>query len=163
MKPGDHPDFFRSPPPPGRSRESTIVLDRTGRFFHEGELVAHRGLAEGFASWISVHPDDGRYILTNGYDWCYFQVEDTPYFVVAVASEGDEVMVELFDGAREALDARTLAVHEDDVLRCRVKGGRFPARFTRQAQLMLAPLLAEDGLAIVVGNERHPIARVTSP
>src|SRR5262249_32567480 len=31
MKPGDHPDFFRLPPPPGRSRESRIVLDDLGR------------------------------------------------------------------------------------------------------------------------------------
>jgi hypothetical protein len=26
-------------------------------------------------SWIARHPHDGRLILTNGYDWCYFQAE----------------------------------------------------------------------------------------
>ena len=39
MKPGDHPEFFRFPAPEGRSRESTILLDREGRFWHDGELV----------------------------------------------------------------------------------------------------------------------------
>ena len=39
MKPGDHPDFYRLAPPPGASRESTIVLDGEGRFWHDGEHV----------------------------------------------------------------------------------------------------------------------------
>ena len=83
VRPGDHPDFFRLPPPPGRSRESTIVLDAEGRFFHEGAPVTHRGMARAFASWVARHPDDGRYILSNGYDWSYFRVEDAPRFRTA--------------------------------------------------------------------------------
>ena len=69
MKPGDHPEFFRFPAPEGRSRESTIRLDAEGRFHHEGNVVEHPKLAEAFHTWIARHPDDGRYILTNGYDW----------------------------------------------------------------------------------------------
>jgi uncharacterized protein len=81
MLPIDHPDFFRRAPPPGQSRESTIMLDGEGRFWHAGELVRHPGMQEAFASWISRHPDDGRHILCNGYDWSYFDVQDVPFFV----------------------------------------------------------------------------------
>src|SRR3954468_16729478 len=79
MKPGDHPDFFRFAPPPGASRESAIVLDREGRFWHEGERVEHPALERALRGWIARHPDDGRLILTNGYDWCYFRAEGAPY------------------------------------------------------------------------------------
>ena len=69
------------PAPEGRSRESTIRLDADGRFFHEGERVEHPGLEAAMHTWIARHPDDGRYILTNGYDWTYFTVDDVPFFV----------------------------------------------------------------------------------
>ena len=81
MRPGDHPDFYRLPAPEGRSRESTIVLDREGRFWHDGRIVEHAGLGAALHSWIARHPLDGRYILTNGYDWTYFTVDDAPFFV----------------------------------------------------------------------------------
>jgi hypothetical protein len=167
MKPGDHPEFFRLPPPPGQSRESTIVLDRYGRFHHEGAPVEHPGLARAFASWIATHPDDGRYILQNGYDWCYFTVEDTPLFVSGVRRDGDAVVLELFDGSSERLDptalasGSALASDDDGVLRARVRGGRHEARFGREAMLMIAPLLADgdDGAPeLEVGGRRYPIA-----
>ena len=43
-------------------------------------------MATAFASWITTHPDDGRFILTNGYDWTYFTVKDAPFFVKRVFS-----------------------------------------------------------------------------
>lgn len=76
MRPADHPEFFTRPPPPGRSRESTLRLDREGRFWHDGELVEHPKMARSFASWLDRHPYDGRFILNNGYDWTYIEVED---------------------------------------------------------------------------------------
>ena len=44
MKPGEHPEFYRIAPPEGGSRESSIVLDREGHFWHEGEIVENRAL-----------------------------------------------------------------------------------------------------------------------
>ena len=77
MKPGDHPEFFRFPPPPGTSRESTIRIDRGGAVFHDGGLVDRPSLSRALLSWVRRHPDDGRFILSNGYDWTYVGVDDT--------------------------------------------------------------------------------------
>lgn len=152
MKPGDHPEFFRLPPPPGSSRESTIVLDAEGRFFHDGALVEHPGMAKAFATWIARHPDDGRYILSNGYDWSYIRVEDVPFFVQRVllsapgsasASDLAQPRIELSDGSIEALDPDRLWLGPRDALYTDVKGGAFQARFTRSAQLSLSDLLVE--------------------
>jgi len=143
MKPSDHPDFYRLPPPPGRSRESTIVLDAEGRFFHDGAPVEHAGMKRAFASWIARHPDDGRFILTNGWDFSYFTVEDTPFFVEGIRATERGITLCLFDGSEEPLDPETLTLDENGVLRTTVKGGAFDARFSRSAQLALGPHLEE--------------------
>jgi hypothetical protein len=146
--PCDHPDFFRLPAPEGRSRESTIRLDAEGRFFHDGAMVDHPRLAAALHTWISRHPDDGRYILTNGYDWTYFTVDDTPYFVRAVRIDGTRVMLELSDGTEEAWDPASTRVGASGALHAKVKaasrGGPFEAKFTRHAQNALAPVLVES-------------------
>ncbi len=163
MKPGEHPEFFRLPPPPGRSRESTIVLDAEGRFSHDGERVAHPKLAAAMHGWISRHPDDGRYILTNGYDWTYLTVEDAPYVVRAVRVEPERVVLLLSDGTEEAWDPAGARVGAHDVLYTRVKDeaprGPFEARFSRHAQTSLAPVLEERGGRLVVhlAGRDHPI------
>lgn len=145
MKPGDHPDFYRLAPPPGASRESTIVLDREGRFWHDGARVDHPALEQALRSWIARHPDDGRLILTNGYDWCYFRAEDAAYVVDALRVEpGGAVTLRLFDGSEERLDPATLSIGEGGAVYVRVKSGRFEARFSRHAQTQLAPLLVRD-------------------
>ena len=165
MKPGDHPDFFRFAPPPGTSRESTIVLRADGTFLHDGEVVEHKALHKALASWVSRHPDDGRFILTNGYDWTYFTVEDAPMHVGSLDTSKVPPEVTLFDGSVEPLDPATLSVGADGVVHCRVRpsapGGPLEARFSRHAQTQLAPLLieAEEGgaLRVAVGEHDFPL------
>jgi hypothetical protein len=160
VKPGDHPEFFRFPAPEGRSRESTIRLDREGRFVHDHELVEHPKLRDALHGWISRHPDDGRYILTNGYDWTYFTVEDVPYFVRSLRAEDGEALLVLSDGTVEPLDPSTARTGDDGALYVRVKrdapGGPFDAKLTRFAQTQLDPFLQDEGgrLALVTKRGR---------
>jgi hypothetical protein len=162
VRPGDHPDFFRFPAPEGRSRESTIRLDAEGRFFHEGARVEHRGLEAAMHGWISRHPDDGRFILTNGYDWTYFTVEGTPFFVRGVRVEPDRVVLRLSDGTEEAWNPRETQVSGDRVT-TRVKrdapGGPYDARFDRHAVTSLGEVLEErDGKTWAhIGREVVPL------
>lgn len=159
MKPGDHPDFYRLAPPPGASRQSTIVLDREGRFFHDGERVDHPALEQALRRWIARHPDDGRLILTNGYDWCYFRAEGAPAFVSALRIDGDGVKLTLFDGTEEHLDAATLTLDAEGVVHARVRRGDFDARFTRHAQTQLEPLLVDaDPPRVRIGSVERTLA-----
>jgi hypothetical protein len=157
-RPADHPEFFRFPAPEGRSRESSIVLDGEGRFWHDGARIEHPGIARAFAGWIDLHPDDGRFILTNGWDYCYFTVQDVPFFVRALGVGPDAVRLELSDGSVELLDPVGLSVGKNDAVYARVKGGRFEARLSPEAQTRLAPLLVEgDGgaPALELGGRRY--------
>ncbi len=144
MKPGEHPEFYRFPAPEGRSRESTIVLDKQGRFFHDGEPITRASMAEAFSQWIRRHPDDGRFILSNDYDWTYLTIEDAPFFVRSLRIEPTGIILRLSDGSEEPLQKAGLRSGEDDALYCLVKDGQFEARFTPAAQTMLAPALEED-------------------
>lgn len=163
MRPGDHPEFFRLPAPGGASRESSIVLDEQGRFFHDGAPVEHPGMARAFSTWIDRHPDDGRFILNNGYDWTYFEVKDAPFLVVAIhGAQGgaSRVELELSDATREPLRPELLELGENDALYQPVKGGRFLSRFSRPAQLSLAPLLgqAQNGaIFLELGGRRFDL------
>jgi hypothetical protein len=142
-RPADHPGFFRLPAPEGRSRESGISVDRLGRFWHEGRLVSHPGMARAFASWIDRHPDDGRYILSNGYDWSYLGVEDAPLAVVSVVDRGAGLEAHLSDGQTEAL-SEPLWLGADGALYTLVRNSSLEARFQPAAQAQLAAWLEQD-------------------
>ena len=143
MKPGDHPEFFRFPPPEGRSRESSIVLTRDGRFLHEGAPVEHPGMRRAFAAWLGRHPDDGRPILNNGYDWTYLTVEGATRFVQGVLSVDGRPQLTLLDGTELPLEPAGLSVDAEGQLWLRLPDGQL-ARFTPAAQLALGPWLVEQ-------------------
>ncbi len=165
MKPGDHPEFFRFPAPAGRSRESTIRLDGSGIFWHDGQRVDRASMRRAFFGWIRRHPDDGRYILSNGYDWTYLTVDDVPLFVDAVrlseSNDGPEAILVLSDGSEERLEPKSLRVGQRDALYVSVREGQLEARFMPSSQNALAPLLVElegeDGIGLRQGKEIHPI------
>src|SRR6188768_1641498 len=159
MKPADHPEFFRLPPPEGRSRESSIVLSRGGRFFHEGAPVSHPGMHKAFASWLTRHPDDGRYILSNGYDWSYLTVEGAPFFVQAIHDAAGWPELELLDGQQLPLDAEKLTCDAEGKLWVLLPKGE-KACFTAAAQLQLSPWLVERAgtVGLEIQGQFSPIA-----
>jgi hypothetical protein len=166
MKPSDHPEFFRFPAPEGRSRESTIRLRADGTFTHDGENVTHPGLAQAMHTWIRRHPDNGRYILSNGYDWTYFVVEDAPFTVRSVREHDGRLVLALSDATEEPWQPAESRIGGDGALYARVKrslpGGEaepYYAKFTRHAQSAMAPFLVErDGRPFVrIGGEEHAI------
>jgi uncharacterized protein len=161
MRPGDHPEFFHFPAPEGRSRESSIVLDGEGRFHHDGALVEHPGMARAFASWIDLHPDDGRFILNNGYDWSYFRVDDVPFFVLGVREQDGALWLRLSDGSESALNPDSLELGARGALYTTVKNAKFRARFTQAAQIALGPWLGarENGeIFLEIAGRRHNLA-----
>lgn len=143
------------------TRESSIRLDAEGRFFHEGAPVDHPGLARAMASWISRHPDNGRWVLENGYDWCYVAIEDVPLWVRSARVEGGAIVATLSDGAEERIDPRTLSVDAEGTLRCEVKAnarkGPYPAKLARLAQLALAERLREENGQFVLATDAGEI------
>jgi uncharacterized protein len=151
VKPADHPDFFRKPAPEGRSRESTIRLDAHGHFWHDGRRVQHPGLAAALHTWIARHPADGRFILSNGYDWTYFEVDDAPYVVRGARVEPCRIVLLLSDGTEESWSPEETRIGRGQALYASVKrdskDGPYEAKFAPHVQASLGSLLveAQDG------------------
>lgn len=145
------------------ARESRLRLDRDGRWWHEGTLVQHQRLAAALHRWLD-RLDDGRYVVRlDEARYAYVEVEDAPYLVRTLDLSGEEqVRLTLSDGSEETLAPATLAVGGDDALYCRVKGGRFEARFSRAAHNTLAQQVEEDGesgFALRLGSRLWPVGR----
>ncbi len=117
-------------------------------------------MARAFASWVDVHPDDGRFILNNGYDWSYLRVEATPFFVLGMREAEDSLLLGLSDGSESRLEPSTLSAGAGGALFTTVKGGKFTARFTRAAQISLGRWLVagENGrLSLEIAGHRHAL------
>ena len=145
------------------ARESRLRLDRDGRWWHEGTLVQHERLAAALHRWLD-RLDDGRLVVRlDEARHAYVEVEDAPYLVRTLdPTDGERARLTLSDGSEKALDPATLAVGADDALYCRVKGGRFEARFSRGAHNTLARQVEEDGgsgFALRLGGRLWPVGR----
>jgi uncharacterized protein len=145
-----------------RSR-SGLSIDAEGRFLHRGEPITHaRTLAVLHASLR--RGTDGRYEVAIGRERAYVEVEDAPYAVRGVSlADGLAPALHLSDGTIEPLDAKTLSLGRDGVLRCTVKAGH-RARFTRAGHVALGLALDEDPpgserYVLSVNGVRHEIPR----
>lgn len=112
-----------------------LRIDRDGEWFHEGEEVCHEGILASLRQGLQV--DAAGHFLQIGPVRVPVEVEDTPFAVVRFEAEEDGFALWLNDGSREALEPGSLRLREGDVPYCRVKGGRFDARFSRAAAWQL--------------------------
>ncbi|MEW5742302.1 MAG: DUF1285 domain-containing protein [Myxococcota bacterium] len=138
--------------------DSGLKLDKHLTWFHDGEVIDHPNIVEAFNRGVRV-TDDGRTQLHFGGDWCFIEVEDCAFGVVAVdVSEGSRLSVRLSDRTAEWLDVDSLALDDEGVVTVKVKGGKAKARFSRNAQAQLAEFLVREGdrLTLVVEGKRWP-------
>jgi hypothetical protein len=71
-------------------------------------------------------------------------VEDAPFVVTRVERRSERLRAWLNDGTEEDLDPTRLRIGAGAVPYCDVKGGRFPARFSRPATFQLLSLAEYD-------------------
>lgn len=138
--------------------DSGLVLDREGRWFHDGLSVEHPNIVEVFNRGVG-RDEQGRYRLSFGDDWCFITVEDAPVQVELALPDDEGVTLRLSNGVVEPLDPSTLSLRAD-VLYCATRAG-LPARFGRSAQFALGERLEErpDGWVLVVGGREFQVAR----
>lgn len=122
--------------------DSGIRLDRTLRWWHDGEPIEHPKIVEAFNCGLRPR-DDGRFELWLGNDWCFVEVEDAAYAVQQVSLTPTAVSLSLSDRTEEELVPETLEVDPEGVLCCSVKGHRAKARFGREAQFVVGEKLEE--------------------
>jgi hypothetical protein len=124
-------------------RGDPIRIDAEGKWFSGEAEIIHHAVLDLLRR--SLRPAAaGTWELHAGGQTRSVDVEDTPFFVRAVRREGDgRYILTLDDGTEERLEMETLR-RDERGFRARVKGGRFPARFSRTGYIDLAHLLQEQ-------------------
>ena len=136
-----------------------LRIDRDGGWFHEGDEVSHEGILASLREGLQV--DGAGHFLQLGPVRVPVEVDDAPFAVVHFEAAADGFALWLIDGSREALEPGTLRLRQGDVPYCRVKGGRFEARFSRAAAWQLLQHVdAQSGGGppmLVVGGRRYAL------
>jgi hypothetical protein len=147
----------------GRSRETSIVRDAEGRWFHEGQPLDHEKLSRAFDRWVA-RAEDGRFCLKNDINWAYITLEGAPFFVRKVRIADGRALLSLSNDEEVALDAHTLREGPDGALYCDAYPG-MAARFDKHAAVQLGELVDEDeqGTYVRAGNVRVRPPRVQDP
>jgi uncharacterized protein len=142
-----------------------ISFRRDGRWYSDEEPIDNPRIALLFSRSLKQNAD-GSYYLQVAEERAPVTIEDTPYVVKTVEDDGQGGFIVMTnDDEREPLDPSTLEVGRDNVLYCRVKQGRFRARFLRPAYYHLsANFFADDGehFSLVVRGCRYSI-RILQP
>ena len=92
----------------------------------------------------------GKYLIELNEESCYLDVEDTAFVVAAVYKTKtpdnghEQIDILLSDDSLEKLDLNSLHVGKDNVLYCRVKDGKFTARFSRKSYYQLAEFIEQS-------------------
>jgi uncharacterized protein len=138
--------------------DSGIVLDRHGRWWHDGEPIEHPRIIQAFNQGL-IPADGGRFKLQFGRDWCFVDVEDAAYQVESAQVCPSEILLHLSDGSEEVLDVPTLQLDAEGVLFCQVKTRKAKARMTRAAQFTVGACLENDGRgwSLRLGETVHPL------
>jgi len=82
---------------------------------------------------------------------CHLDVEDTPHVIVRTdfvsgSSHGEEdhFVLRFTDDSEEDLDPKTLSIGPGHVLYCKLRNGKFKARFSRPGYYQLAQYFQEE-------------------
>ncbi len=120
-----------------------ITIKTDGKWYHKGAEIIRKDIIKFFYEHMDLD-EKGRYVISWRNERCVVDVEDTAFFVQAVEKIDSSFILHLSDETQEKLDPNTLYIGERNVLYCRVKGGRFPARFLRPAYYQIANYIEED-------------------
>jgi hypothetical protein len=127
-----------------------IYVDKDGAWFHKGAPIIHRELLLLFYRCLCVD-ELGRYIIKFNDQVCRLDVEDTPFVIlstdfVRAGADGEKnhFILHLIDDTKEELALDTLTIGPDNVLYCKIRNGKFRARFSRPSYYQLAQHVEEE-------------------
>jgi uncharacterized protein len=126
---------------------SDIRIDSEGGWFYRDVEMTRRDIVALFYQHLTQDAA-GRYFIEIGQQRYPVNVEDTAYVVWAIHRDiaGECINVLLSDYSLEPLDPATLRIGKECIPYCRVKDGRFNARFSRAGYYQLAEHIEYDPL-----------------
>lgn len=138
-------------------------LDTEGQLWHEGSLFEDPTLLNFFMKKMDQLPDGRFQVICQG-ETCLIEPEDAPYVVLDIEKKGEKIELIFPGDYREILDPSSLYVGKDNVLYCKVRAGRFAARFNRKPYFELSHWINLDETRheffLNLGKKHFPIQGV---
>lgn len=123
-----------------------IKIDKDGIWYYNGAHMFRKEILNVFFEHLKID-ECGKYLIELGPERCYLDVEDTAFVVEAVyktklsCDSREQIEIILNDDSCEKLEMNSLYTGKENVLYCRVKEGRFTARFSRKSYYQLAEFI----------------------
>jgi hypothetical protein len=148
----------------GRTRETEIRRDASGRWFNGEDRIEHPKLVRSFDSWVD-RAEDGRFCLSNSINWAYVEIEGPAYFVKDVDINAEGIELRLSGDLHERLDPSSLAQGPEGALWCAVRDGRCPARFDNHAVSKLSGSIGDDddGVFVLIAGQKVRPPELSDP
>ena len=151
---------------------SEIRIDKEGVWYYKGAHMFRKEILSVFFEHLKID-ERGKYLIELEEERYYLDVEDTAFVVAAVYNNKlpdggrDQLDVLLNDDSCEKLEMNSLYVGKDNVLYCRVKEGRFTARFSRKSYYQLAEFIEKSEIGnnyfINLNGEKYFIVETPIP
>jgi hypothetical protein len=128
---------------------SDIRIDKEGVWYYKGAHMFRKEILCVFFEHLKID-ECGKYLIELKEERYYIDVEDTAFVVGAVyktklPDNGRyQIDVLLSDDSCEKLEMSSLHIGKDNVLYCRVKEGKFAARFSRNSYYQLAEFIEQS-------------------
>jgi hypothetical protein len=128
---------------------SDIRIDKEGVWYYNGAHMFRKEILCVFFEHLQID-ECGKYLIQLNEECYYLDVEDTAFVVAAVyktksCEDGRfQIDVLLSDDSCEKLEMNSLHIGKDNVLYCRVKKGKFIARFSRNSYYQLAEFIEQS-------------------
>ena len=130
-----------------------ILIDKEGRWFHNGEKVTHPGVYRYLNSILDIDKDG--YFLKQGERKFYIKVEDAPFVVKSLLEKNKKIFLLLNDDSKEELEPEKIEFKDDIDVYVYVKNGKFTAKFLRKALTQLYNYVVEkdDGYYLLIDGK----------
>ncbi len=118
-------------------------MDVDGCVWHEEVEFDEPTLLNFFMKNLEVLPNGTYRVFCQGEE-CQLIAEDVPYIIKKINVSPQSIELVFPGDYTEALDASTLFVGPKNVLYCKVRAGKFTARFNRTSYLDLTKEIRHD-------------------
>lgn len=145
----------------GDERDFRVKVERDGRWFSEYGEVTHPGVKRYFQRILDC--DESGYFLDDGKVRVGVDVASYVFWVEALREREWRgkpwIWLVINDGTEEPLDPATVRILGDNSVECRIKGGKFPAKFTLSSYWQFVENVVErDGrFFLKIGEELYPL------
>ena len=126
-----------------------IKIDKEGLWYYNGAHMFRKEILNVFFQNLKID-ERGKYLIELGPERCYLDVEDTAFVILTVyktknsCNGKDQMEILLNDDSCEILEMNSIYTGRDNILYCRVKEGRFNARFSRKSYYQIAEFIEQS-------------------